>query len=93
MDTRILMILTEKNTFGFLSTAVGFGLFGFLLWTNHQASQVDNTFAAQDHISLLPKLAIHHCLSSSASMRDVQKVSLLQTHLHSVHLNWWKRQV
>ena len=44
-------------------------------------------------ISLLPKLAIHRGLPSAACMRDARKVSLLYTHLHSVHLYWWKRQV
>ena len=35
----------------------------------------------------------HYCLSSSVSMRDVQKASLLYTRLHSVHPYWYKKGV
>ena len=41
----------------------------------------------------LPGFVSHCCLSSSASMRDVQKANLLHTCLHSTHPYWWKRQV
>ena len=49
--------------------------------------------AAQDRISLLPKVSIHHCLPSTACMMGVWKVGLLYTHLYSVHPYWQKRQV
>ena len=75
------------------------------MWVNKEGipeasrrGRVGSTFTcrAGQHemeISMLLKLAIHHCLPCTACMRDVWKVSLPYICSYNVHPYWWKRQL